>query len=120
VSGQPNSKPKNEGVRPAGRKPKAGGDDCDLEFELDLISLMRPALQQVVEGDVLAVDLITERDLDAVVCKRQVGGEVVGSLAAFRGLADLIDCIKRGHRYAAKVIRRGKTTCRVLVTRASA
>jgi hypothetical protein len=119
MSGQPGSKRQKGGVRSAAGKARSGADDCDLVFDLDLTSL-RPAVQQVVLGEVLDVDLIAEQAFEAVVCKQRVGGAVVGSLAAFPGLADLIDCIRRGHRYAAKIVGLGRSACRVHVTRASA
>lgn len=118
MSGQPSSKRK-AGGRSAPSKVRPDGDDCDLVFDLDLTAL-RPALQQVAIGEVLDVDLITEQALEAVVCKRRPGGAVVGSLAAFQGLTVLIDCIRRNHRYVAKITGLGRSACRVHVTRASA
>lgn len=117
MSGQPGS-PKKRGGR-SNVEPRTGGDDCDLSFQLDLSSL-RPAVLQVVHGELLDVDLVTDGRLDALICRKRVGNAVVGSLAAFQGLAALIDCIRRGNRYVAKVIGLSQTTCRVHVTRASA
>jgi hypothetical protein len=104
--------------------PKAKGgegkatDDCDLTFEVDLVSL-RPAFRYVARGDVLDVGLVEEQNLEAVVCTRPVERDVVGSLAAFEGLTKLMDCIRRGNGYVADAIAVSRTSCRVKVRRVS-
>jgi hypothetical protein len=113
---------KSGGRRAPIEKPTAkdaqDADDCDLVFEVDLAAV-RPPLGRLAEGAVLDVELIEEGNLEAVVCKRRVERDVVGSLAAFEGLAKLIDCIRRGNRYVAGVTRIARATCSVRVRRAS-
>jgi hypothetical protein len=113
---------KSAGRRVPAEKPKAkdaeSGDDCDLTFEVDL-SAVRAPFRQLADGAVLDVDLIQDGNLEAVVCRRMIERDVVGSLAAFEGLAKLIDCIRRGHHYVADVIRIARSSCTVRVRRAS-
>lgn len=97
-------------------KPVDAADDCDLVFEVDLTAIRVP-LKQLAVGAVLGVDLVEEGALEAVIC-RLLGGDAVGSLAAFEGLAKLIDCMRRGNRYVAEVLRIGRGACRVRVRRA--
>ncbi len=113
------SKPKAPRAPVDGRKAKTGPtgtDDCNLIFEVDLTSL-RPAVGQLVRGGVLDVDLVGEGNLEAAVCRRPVERDVVGSLAAFERLAKLMDCLRRGNRYAADVISVSRAGCRVRVRR---
>lgn len=109
-----------DGGRDPAKTPKTkrsqGDDECDLAFEVDL-SAARPALRQIANGAVLDVELVAEGNLEAVVCKRQGAGEVIGSLAAFEGLSQLIDCIRRRNHYVADVIRITGTNCAVRVRR---
>ena len=116
------SKPK--GPPAAADPPKArsgrveASDDCDLAFEVDLVSL-RPASRYVARGAVLDVGLVEDNNLEAVVCTRPVERDVVGSLAAFEGLTRLMDCIRRGNGYVADAIVVSRTSCRVKVRRVS-
>jgi hypothetical protein len=116
------SKPKGPSAPADPPKAKGGGgdasDDCDLIFEVDLVSL-RPASQYVARGDVLDIGLVEDNNLEAVVCSRPVERDVVGSLAAFEGLTRLMDCIRRGNRYVADAIAVSRTSCRVKVRRVS-
>jgi hypothetical protein len=91
-------------------------DECDLSFDQDLSALRAP-FRQLSVGDILDVDLIQENGLEAAVCRRKAARDVVGSLAAFEGLAKLMDCIRRGNVYAAEVRQAGRTTCSVRVRR---
>ena len=115
LSGKSGPKPTKKGrATTTGAEPT--GDDCNLVFDVDLTSL-RPAVRDVTLGETLDVELATEQDFDAVVCKRRADGAIVGSLAAFQGLSDLVGCMKRGHRYTAVIVKLGRTACRVHVTR---
>lgn len=109
-----------EGGRDPAEPPKAkkwrGEDECDLAFEVDL-SATRPPLRQITEDTVLDVELVAEANFEAIVCKQQTTGDVVGSLAAFEGLSQLIDCIRRRNRYVADVIRITGSNCAVRVRR---
>jgi hypothetical protein len=115
------SKPKGPPAPADPPKAKGGGealDDCDLAFEVNLVSL-RPASRYVARGDVLDVGLVEDNNLEAVVCTRPVERDVVGSLAAFEGLTKLMDCIRRGNGYVANAIAVSRTSCRVKVRRVS-
>lgn len=116
-SGKPSSRrtPIDKSAAKKGGEP---ADDCDLVFEVDLVSV-RPPAGQIADGAVLDVDLVEQGNLEAVVCKRPVERDVVGTFAAFEGLAKLIDCIRRGNRYAAVVVRNSRTSCTVKVRRTS-
>jgi hypothetical protein len=116
MSGTRNTGGGRDPAEPPKAKKSQGDDECDLAFAVDL-SATRSALRQTVEGAALDVELVAEGDLEAVVCKRQGTGDVVGSLAAFEGLSQLIDCIRRRNRYVADVIRITGSNCAVRVRR---
>jgi len=116
LSGKSGPKPTKKGRASTTTGAEPVGDDCNLVFDVDLTSL-RPAVRDVTLGEMLDVDLAAEQDFDAVVCKRRADGAIVGSLAAFQGLSDLVGCMKRGHRYSAVIVKLGRTACRVHVTR---
>ncbi|OCX29108.1 hypothetical protein QU42_19420 [Bradyrhizobium sp. UASWS1016] len=116
MSGSRNTEGGRDPAEPPKAKKSQGDDECDLAFELDL-SATRPALRQIANGATLDVDLIAEGNLEAVVCRRQGTGDIVGSLAAFEGLTQLIDCIRRRNRYVADVIRIAGSNCTVRVRR---
>lgn len=97
-------------------KSKNISDRCDLNFTVDLSAVALPIVQTLAVGTVLTVNLIVAENLEAVVC-RLSGGGVVGTLAAFEGLAGLIDCIRRGNVYATRVVRIERATCTVHVYR---
>ena len=103
---------------PKAKSGKQVTDECDLAFEVDLVSL-RSAARSVARGDVFDVRLVEEENLEAVVCSRPVERDVVGSLAAFEGLTKLIDCMRRGNRYAADALSVSRTSCKVRVRRVS-
>jgi len=94
---------------------KNSPDNCDLDFTVDLSAVNLPVLRTLAVGAVLAVDLAPIGNMEAVVCK--LAGAVVGTLAAFEGLAGLIDCMRRGNRYSATVARINGATCAVHVRR---
>ena len=116
MSGSRNTEGGRDPPEPPKAKKSQGDDECDLAFAVDLLAT-RPALRQIVDGAVLDIDMVAEGNLEAVVCKRQDTGDVVGSLAAFEGLSQLIDCIRRRNRYVADVIRITGSNCAVRVRR---
>lgn len=117
-----NSKPGRTQEPPA-RKQRAKevnpGDNCDLEYDLDLSAVQIGVLRGLTVGSILDVELVEADQLEAVVCKRPVERDVIGTLAAFEGLAELIDCIRRGNKYLAKIMRIHGATCTVHVQRAA-
>jgi hypothetical protein len=95
-------------------KGKNSPDSCDLDFNVDLSAVNLPVLRTLAAGAVLAVDLAPIGNFEAVVCTAPAG-QVVGTLAAFEGLAGLIDCMRRGNEYSATVVRINGATCTVHV-----
>ncbi|NEI04815.1 hypothetical protein GUK34_07930 [Rhizobium leguminosarum] len=53
-------------------------------------------------GTTLQVVLTVSNGFDVVVCQTAAGA-IVGSLAAFPGLATLVGCLRSGRRYIAQV-----------------
>jgi hypothetical protein len=94
------------------------GDRCDLEYNLDLSAVQIRLLRTLTIGSILDLDLVEADKFEAVVCKRPVERDVVGTLAAFEGLAELIDCMRRGNRYLARITQINGATCTVHVQRA--
>jgi hypothetical protein len=115
-----NSKPgrdKDPAIRTERSRGDGSGDRCDLDFSVDLSAVDIVLLRTLATGAVLIVDLIEIDNLEAVVCRRPAERDVVGTLAAFEGLADLIDCMRRGNKYSARITRLSGATCTVHVQR---
>jgi hypothetical protein len=114
-----NSSP-SRGGDPAKKAGPARGknpaDVCDLDFTVALSAVNLQVVRALTVGAVLGVDLAPIGNLEAVVCRRPAG-EVVGTLAAFEGLANLIDCMRRGNRYSADIVHINGATCTVHVRR---
>lgn len=98
--------------------PRGGdpADRCDLEFTADLSAVNLTVLRTLSAGAVLNVDRASVGNLEAAVCKGPKG-DVVGTLAAIEGLAVLLDCLRRGVVYSAKIVRIHGATCTVHVRR---
>lgn len=67
-------------------------------------------------GSRLTVAIEVRGSARSVVCKTS-SGEVAGALAAFRGLAQLINCLDGGTSFGATVQAASSTQCNVLVRR---
>lgn len=93
-----------------------GGDPCDIQIEVDLVGLRSEVSRSLNRDDLLRVALVRSDGATSVVCKT-LNGRAVGALAAFRGLAQLINCSERGTKYQALVIFASSTRCAVQVTR---
>jgi hypothetical protein len=102
--------------QPTSRLTRSVADPCDLEFTLDLVGLRSIVAKNVAVGDKLSVELDVRGNVKSVVCKTP-SGDVVGALAAFRGLAQLINCLERGLSYEAIVQASSSTQCTVLARR---
>lgn len=97
---------------------KTGASDpCDIRIEIDLEGVQRDGLTKTRVGAQLEVAIVRSGAYETVVC-RIPPQTVVGSLAAFAGLATLINCIKRGNNYIATVRRIERGGCTVAVQRA--
>ncbi|ABS61957.1 hypothetical protein Plav_0334 [Parvibaculum lavamentivorans DS-1] len=93
-----------------------GADDCDLSFTVDLVGVQPEITSSLSFGDELLVTLKTNGAVTSVVCADE-RGEVAGTLAAFRGLARLIGCLRQGESYVAVVQAASPTRCMVFVRR---
>jgi hypothetical protein len=92
-------------------------DPCDLRFLVELVGVRSEVSRTLKVGDELVVALIARGSTRSAVVMS--GGDVVGTLAAFRGLAQLISCIDRGHGYSAHVEAASPVRCSVLVERST-
>ena len=94
-----------------------GGDDvCHLSFETDLAAVDPEVAETLEQGETLTVGLMEQAGYPAVVCRTN-DGRRVGSLANVEDLAQLIACMRAGHRYQAEIRRVAKTFCSVFVER---
>ncbi len=87
-------------------------DICDLTIDTDLEGVRATALAKVSVGDTLVVDLDTAAGFPVAVCK-MADGTIVGALAAFRKLAQLISCLRNGVLYEVQVTHIGSGSCHV-------
>lgn len=101
---------------PGGAAPTRVGDGCDLQFRLDLVGIRTEVTSQLATGEILAVRLVEQGPARSVVCTNRTG-DCAGTLAAFRGLAQLIGCINAGVIYIAIVEHSSATRCAVQVIR---
>jgi len=117
MSGNSNPSRGGDPAKKAGlAKGTKSADRCDLDFSVDLSTVKLQVARNLATGTILAVELTSIGRLQAVICK-EPGGGVVGTLAAFEGLADLIDCMHRGNSYTATILRISGATCTVHVRR---
>jgi hypothetical protein len=96
---------------------RIGADACDLEFRVDLVGVTSQVSRELNVGDVLDIALIRRDATRSVVCCLGLS-KVVGTLAAFKGLAQLISCIEGGNIYLAYVEAASAARCSVRVARA--
>lgn len=103
--------------KPRWRYPGEESDDpCELVVEVDLVGLQPEVSGRLQSGDELRIDLVPMGAATSAVC-RTVAGDIVGTLAAFRGLAQLIGCIRQGVMYEVLVVYASATRCSVQVGR---
>lgn len=119
MSGKSNPEPPSSESGNKQRKRSQADDRCDLVFDVDLSAVQPEPLKMLQRGSVLDVALIEQGNFDAVVCRRPIERDIIGSLAAFEGLDELINCIRGGNVYAAAVTQIGASNCRVHVKRAA-
>lgn len=98
-----------------GTAASGGKNPCEMSFEIDLAGVRSEVLKQIAIHAELEVALAPAGQYQAVVCCLKGTASVVGSLAAFQGLATLIRCISDGNVYTATVLKIEKGTCRVAV-----
>lgn len=101
------------------RENDSGSDPCDIEIEVDLVGLQPAASERLHAKQVLDVKLVRKPPVVSAVCT-DAQGEIVGSLSAFLGLAQLIACLERKVSYEATVLLASATRCTVHVRRTDA
>lgn len=92
-------------------------DPCDIMVRVDLVGVRSEVSQTLTVGDTLDVVLVARDSIKSVVCRKGSVGEIVGTLAAFRGLAQLISCIDAGEVFTAHVEAASAVRCSVVVVR---
>lgn len=80
----------------------ASSDPCAIAFDVNLSGVNVAVAAGISVGTTLHVALTVSNGFDVVVCQT-AAGLVVGSLAAFPGLATLVGCLRGGRRYIAQV-----------------
>jgi hypothetical protein len=77
-------------------------DACDLTIDIDLEGVRTDAVAGLKIGDVLYLELVQTSNYPVVICKRP-NGAVVGSLAAFLSVMQLVKCLQMGVQYDVSV-----------------
>ncbi len=96
--------------------PNVVGDGCDLTFQTDLVGVQSSISKTLLTGDELGIRLHIRGQIRSALCETSAG-EVVGTLAAFRGLSRLIGCLEQGVEYVAVVETATFSRCTVKVFR---
>ncbi|WP_145723499.1 hypothetical protein [Mesorhizobium tianshanense] len=91
-------------------------DGCDVRFNVDLVGVRPDQVKGLETGEALLVQISENGKWRSLVCVTN-GGGIVGTLAAFQGLARLIACVETGARYIAIVEVASATRCSVEVIR---
>ena len=99
------------------QKPTILADGSDLRFSVDLVGVRPEQAASLRTGDALLVEISKNGKWRSLVCLTN-GGGIVGTLAAFQGLAQLIAYVEAGTRYVAVVEFASTTRCAVEVIRA--
>jgi hypothetical protein len=118
-----NKPPKPSGANIDGqRRSKKGGgegglgkdvwDACDLTIDVDLEGVRAAAVVGLKNGDVLDLELVQTASYPVVICKRP-DGTVVGSLAAFLSVTQLVKCLRMGVQYDVSVTHVNSKSCHV-------
>lgn len=89
-------------------------DGCALRFTTDLVGVRSDVSSRLTQGDRLEVSIRRRGDTRSAVCVTATG-DVVGTLAAFVGLARLLACMESGVTYLAYVHVASATRCSVEV-----
>lgn len=108
---------KRPGMITPAKSTRSGDDPCDLRFQVELVGVRSNVAAQLTAAEVLNVALVGQDEMSSAVCET-FRGDIVGALAAFRGLAQLIRCLKDGEKFVARVIAVTATRCEVAVERA--
>jgi|WetSurMetagenome_2_1015567.scaffolds.fasta_scaffold552435_2 hypothetical protein len=93
---------------------RTDNDPNDQIFQVDLVGIRSDVARLLIAGQELEVALISRGEAVSAVCQT-LEGNIVGALAAFRGIAKLISNLGRGLRYQAFVVEASATRCEVRV-----
>lgn len=93
-----------------------GDDPCDLRFQVELVGVRSEVAARLAVPCVLEVAIVERGEVASAVCRTE-DGDIVGALAAFRGLAQLIRCLKDEVPFVALIIAVSATRCEVRVER---
>lgn len=85
-------------------------------IRVDLVGIRTDVSSLLSENEILAVALHNAGAIRSVVCVTD-RGDVVGTLAGFRGLAHLIGALNEGAQYVAIIESASPTRCSVRVVR---
>lgn len=91
---------------------KSSLDACDLTIDVDLEGVRTVALVGLKSGDALYLELVQTGSYPVIICKKQ-GGTVVGSLAAFLSVSQLVKCLQMGVQYEISVTQVDSGSCHV-------
>lgn len=91
---------------------EGGSSPCDISIDVDLEGIRPAALEGLRVGSILTITLQPSITFPVVTCVRP-DGTVVGSLAGFRYLAQLIDCLKQDVEYQVIITAIGPGNCHV-------
>jgi hypothetical protein len=94
------------------RGEEGSSDACDLTIDVDLEGIRPAALTNLKIGDALILELLQSASYPVIVCKKQ-DGTIVGSLAAFLKISQLVRCLQAGVQYDVRVAQLGSGACRV-------
>lgn len=103
-------------IPPATAKGLSSANNCDLNFRVNLVGVKGQAAATLVAGAELSIRPERVGQYVALLCVTS-GGDIVGTLAAFVGLAKLVECMQSGIRYQAIVVSVSATSCSVDVKR---
>ncbi len=92
-------------------------DSCDLNFEVDLLSVRVESLSEVKKGTVLRVVLAYRGALEVAEC-RTSSDAFVGTISNVEDLGALLRCLRQKVRYEGNVVLLTGSHCRVFVGRA--
>jgi hypothetical protein len=117
-TGRPTSPTRTPWASPGGSGSPAGPQNlCAQDFQAPLTGVRAATLTKYTVTSDLDVGLAREGEFVTVVCRVPGTDQVVGSLAAFRGVRELIRCLEQGFEYAARVVSISATQVDVHVRR---
>lgn len=118
TAGRPTSPTRTPSASPDdGGAPVGPENRCEQDFRAPLTGIRAAVLTRYPGLGDLDVGLATEGEFVTVVCRVPGTDQVVGSLAAFRGVRELIRCLEEGFEYIGSVVSLSATQVEVHVRR---